>query len=205
MEDASFTAGEIYLFGQKTQAASYSFAPGLFSAYGYKLNPAGIYAHFGIAAEELTDGYLKIDQHQLPEEFKEFNTENDTRKRDGIVPDTLEKLLSAIHANKGMVHIQQLTEDHGIGYKRAERLFKLYIGMTPKLYSRIVRFNYCVKLFGHPLYNLTDIAYQSGYFDQNHFIKEAKKFTGHVPSELLNHKNIRLEQQQIAYLDRRGF
>ena len=65
-----------------------------------------------------------------------------------------------------------------------ERLFNELIGANPKEYARIVR----LKLLQHDFenINLAQLAYQCGYADQSHFIREFKQFSGYTPLALLN-------------------
>ncbi|HEY5825191.1 MAG TPA: AraC family transcriptional regulator, partial [Cyclobacteriaceae bacterium] len=53
---------------------------------------------------------------------------------------------------------------------------------TPKLYGKINRFQHSLGLINQKDTSLTDIAYEAGYFDQSHFIREFKSFTGVTPS-----------------------
>jgi AraC-like DNA-binding protein len=63
-----------------------------------------------------------------------------------------------------------------------QRLFLQYTGVTPKLYHKINRFQLSLKLVAKKDSSLTSIAYDCGYFDQSHFIREFKSFTGVTPS-----------------------
>ena len=69
-----------------------------------------------------------------------------------------------------------------------ERLFNELIGANPKEYARIVRFQKSLKLLQHDFenINLAQLAYQCGYADQSHFIREFKQFSGYTPLALLN-------------------
>ncbi|HMQ69627.1 MAG TPA: helix-turn-helix transcriptional regulator [Ignavibacteria bacterium] len=68
-----------------------------------------------------------------------------------------------------------------ISSKSLERIYRQYIGLTPKQFINVVRFNYSTKLLFKDNSNLTDIGYRSGYFDQSHFIHSFKKFSGRSP------------------------
>lgn len=72
--------------------------------------------------------------------------------------------------------------------KQFERLFNELVGANPKEYARIVRFQKSLKLLQHYTEdtNLAQIAYQCGYADQSHFIREFKQFSGYTPLSLLN-------------------
>ncbi|HMG16601.1 MAG TPA: helix-turn-helix domain-containing protein, partial [Saprospiraceae bacterium] len=68
--------------------------------------------------------------------------------------------------------------------KKLYRHFTAYFDTSPKEYLRIVRFRNAIsKLLQHKI-NLTSIAYESEYFDQSHFIREFKFFTGSTPGSL---------------------
>ena len=75
-----------------------------------------------------------------------------------------------------------------LGKKQFERLFNELIGANPKEYARIVRFQKSLKLLQHDFenINLAQLAYQCGYADQSHFIREFKQFSGYTPLSLLN-------------------
>ena len=71
-----------------------------------------------------------------------------------------------------------------IGYKKLERVFNQKLGVSPKTYACIVRFNQAIVMkHRYPEYNLTEIAYASGYFDQMHFIREMKRFSDTTPGK----------------------
>ena len=72
--------------------------------------------------------------------------------------------------------------------KQFERLFNEVVGVNPKEYARIVRFQKSLKLLQHCSEdaNQAQLAYQCGYADQSHFIREFKQFSGYTPLSLLN-------------------
>jgi AraC-like DNA-binding protein len=80
----------------------------------------------------------------------------------------------------GQPDVQQITHQLGISIRQAERKFNESVGFSPKLFSRLVRFHSSLKFSGTD-HSLTDIAYSSGYFDQSHFIREFRQFSGMSP------------------------
>jgi len=79
-------------------------------------------------------------------------------------------------------NIENVAARYGITSRYLQKIFLQYTGLTPKLYSKINRFQKSLVLVGRGDLSLTAIAYQSGYFDQSHFIREFRLFTGMKPS-----------------------
>jgi AraC-like DNA-binding protein len=78
--------------------------------------------------------------------------------------------------------IHSVAGRYGISSRYLQTVFLRYTGLTPKLYSQINRFQNSLVLLSKSNRTLTEVAYQSGYFDQSHFIREFKSFTGFAPS-----------------------
>nr|ELA7361934.1 helix-turn-helix transcriptional regulator [Elizabethkingia anophelis] len=71
-----------------------------------------------------------------------------------------------------------------------ERYFKQHIGISPNLYTRINRFQLALENIRQTQFDkLTDIAYQCNYYDQSHFIREFKEFSGTSPKRFLRQAN----------------
>ena len=71
--------------------------------------------------------------------------------------------------------------------RRLEQCFNKEIGISPKLFQRTVRINHAIQhMLQEPRQSLTHLAYQMGYFDQSHFIRDFKKFSGLSPTRFLN-------------------
>jgi AraC-like DNA-binding protein len=79
-------------------------------------------------------------------------------------------------------NITGIASRYGITSRYLQKLFLQYTGLTPKLYTKINRFQNSLKLVSKKDRSLTAIAYDCGYFDQSHFIREFKYFSGHTPS-----------------------
>ena len=78
-------------------------------------------------------------------------------------------------------NIETIASRYGISSRYLQKLFLQYTGLTPKLYSKIHRFQHSLRLVTKKESPLTSIAYDCGYFDQSHFIREFKSFTGLTP------------------------
>ena len=90
--------------------------------------------------------------------------------------------LQKIFETHGMTDMDVIANEIQISTRQLERQFKKVIGLTPKFYSRIVRFNYIFEVMKDQNDSWIRTALQSGYFDQSHFIKNFKEFTGEEPS-----------------------
>jgi AraC-like DNA-binding protein len=87
-----------------------------------------------------------------------------------------------INSQAGLTSIESLLQTLAVGERTLERKFKLQVGITPKRLSDIVRLTLSAKRMQQTQgRQLTGVAYESGYFDQAHFIKEFKKYTGITP------------------------
>jgi AraC-like DNA-binding protein len=80
-------------------------------------------------------------------------------------------------------NIENVASRYGITSRYLQKLFLQYTGLTPKLYSKINRFQNSLRLVTKKDTSLTSIAYDCGYFDQSHFIRDFKSFTGLTPSD----------------------
>lgn len=80
--------------------------------------------------------------------------------------------------------IAMLSEHVGLSARRFTRLFTLEVGLTPKLYSRIQRFQRVLQAMGESAGAWTDLAQNCGYFDQSHLIRECRSLSGFTPTEL---------------------
>lgn len=83
---------------------------------------------------------------------------------------------------KGSIPLKELQEGYQISERALERYFKSYIGLSPKFYARLIRFSYIFQLVQEEEIDWADIVFRAGYYDQSHFIKNFKEFTGEDPS-----------------------
>jgi len=90
--------------------------------------------------------------------------------------------LDFIFNSNRIVTVADMASAAGVSERRLERLFKKYIGLSPKYYARIIRFNYIFQLIKSKENSWAEIVCQSGYYDQSHFTHNFKAFTGEDPS-----------------------
>lgn len=79
--------------------------------------------------------------------------------------------------------IQRLSGSFGLSERYIQKLFEAVVGLSPRVFFNTQRFNRSLDLIRSSNLDLTSIAYDCGYYDQAHFIKEFRRFTGITPSE----------------------
>lgn len=108
------------------------------------------------------------------------------KKRDVLKVDNapVEYCVDAMLASVGDVSIEKLAEELNISKRQLERRFTAAVGITPKLLARIIRFQNILQLIENKEFkSFTTVAYDGGFYDQAHFIKDFKDFTGLNPKQ----------------------
>ena len=91
-----------------------------------------------------------------------------------------------VHQLNGQVRLADMIDCSGHGSRQFGRKFVEQLGLTPKLYARIVRLNFALRLKAEsPARRWTQISHEAGYFDQTHLVKEFKALTSSVPTDYL--------------------
>lgn len=98
-------------------------------------------------------------------------------------PDLLVKnAVQLIKQNNGDIRIKDLAADLHISQDPFEKRFRAIIGSTAKQYASIIRLRHLIN--SYPSYDsLTEASFEAGYFDQSHFIKDFRLFTGQTPKD----------------------
>ena len=114
-------------------------------------------------------------------------------------PDRITTSAMSILGRRGRVQVPSLAEQACMSLRQFERRFTREIGLPPKLYARIARFESALEskaLSTHESW--TDITNRLGYFDQMHLIKDFKEFSGEIPTRLIS----QLEAAYDAHLSK---
>lgn len=81
--------------------------------------------------------------------------------------------------------VENMAQRACLSRKQFERVFFNAVGMKPKEYSNVARFQKSLWLIQNGNRNFADIAFSCGYADQSHFIRECRRYSGTTPAELL--------------------
>jgi AraC-like DNA-binding protein len=173
---------------------------GTVGVFSIRFHPQGLKSFVSISLNEINDSAVSIDQlwgaaaRELEDRILHAG-HNEDRVR--IVEDFLLQKLSPSPVNhlvgrsvtmidqqKGLVSIDELSLRLNTSRRHLERQFISATGLSPKQYGRITRLQYILSLAEQGKFNtLTDLAYDAGFYDQAHFIKDFKTFTGLSPKQ----------------------
>lgn len=102
----------------------------------------------------------------------------------------IEEIIKFLHTSRGRVNIKELAENYYISLSKLERNFKQLVGLTIKQYAKIMRLQQILKMYPSGG-NWANYLFDLGYFDQAHFSKDFKLFTGLAPRKYFHQpKNI---------------
>jgi AraC-like DNA-binding protein len=97
--------------------------------------------------------------------------------------------------------VRRLARNAGLSEHRFIDVFRFEVGMKPKLFHRIRRFQRVLRLAHQiPAPNWAQLALDQGYFDQSHLIRDFLTFSGFSPADYLNRVNaLRKEGLQVKF------
>jgi methylphosphotriester-DNA--protein-cysteine methyltransferase len=85
--------------------------------------------------------------------------------------------------------VARVAEHIGLSQRRFIEVFRNEVGLTPKAFSRVCRFQHVLGQVEHATeVDWTSVAYACGYFDQAHFIHDFREFSGVSPTMYLRHR-----------------
>jgi AraC-like DNA-binding protein len=193
LQSRSLLAGQIrkYFFLENT---------GTSIIIGIKLKPTALTHLYQLKMNELTNYVLDIrevlgDKFQAVEQSIRSATQHSERIAalnnyfrmitGGVKKEThaVDRAIDLIRKEHGMVTMATLCEVASVKERQLENLFKEWVGLPPKFFTRMIRFNYIFELVNENKQNWSDLAYEAAYYDQSHFIRNFKSFTGENPTD----------------------
>jgi methylphosphotriester-DNA--protein-cysteine methyltransferase len=94
--------------------------------------------------------------------------------------------VASIERTGARVRIETLARRIGLSQSALERRFRRIVGASPRKFASLVRLQHVLRLRDAGI-DLTTIAHAAGYFDQSHFIKDFRRFTGLAPASFFRH------------------
>jgi AraC-like DNA-binding protein len=96
----------------------------------------------------------------------------------------LVRAVESVRQARGVKRIDDIASDSNISPRQLERHFLEHVGMPPKTFSRLIRFDRVVRdIPSRGSRSWTAFALQHGYSDQAHFINVFKEFAGITPAQ----------------------
>jgi AraC-like DNA-binding protein len=193
---------ESFIFGQLRKYAVLEVS-GATKMLGVHFKPAGFYHLFGRPMALFTDQGIDIEwglgraAAQLTEQVREAQDAAERVEvvdgfllaflRKGPIPDSVtDGAVHLLQTSQGNMPITGLAQTLGVSRRTLERKFAAEIGILPKQFASIIRFNAMLNARQISHSSWLDAAYESGYCDQSHLIRQVRLFCGEVPSQLLS-------------------
>jgi AraC-like DNA-binding protein len=172
--------------------------------------PSGFNRLFGVPMTELADAAYDAhavigarfprvehelgDTHGFSERIRLIETRLIGLIPDSGRPDSVASTANSLFASHGLERVSAMAAASGLSTRQFERRFLAQVGMPPKLYARIVRFNAALdQKLRDPERVWSRIAHDHAYYDQMHFVHDCHAFTGESPSRFLAHLHGRPE------------
>lgn len=170
------------------------------SNMGVQFKPGGAFAFFGGSARDFANAHISLadiwgaDAHRLhqrlvqaptPEAkmamlFRAMLDRHRDIERHPVVTLALSRLARAPHRTS----VRAIAREAEVSAKRLINLFAEQVGMTPKLYLRVSRFQRVLaRVHEAPSVDWMEEVERHGYYDQPHFIREFREFSGFTPTE----------------------
>jgi AraC-like DNA-binding protein len=174
---------------------------GNIDAFTIVFQPGGVSTLFSVPAEELTNDDFEAQAvlgRELGELLRRLGDVSLFADRVRIAdaylcakrraPDSISGMTNAamkVLSTGGCVRVSDLAHQAGLGTRQFERRFRHEIGVPPKLYARIVRFEAALRCKStSPDTHWTDIAHSLGYHDQMHMVHDFNRLSGDSPTAI---------------------
>lgn len=195
---------QMFIYGQTTHHSE-QYAAGNFRNIGVYLQPTALKSVFNIDAHELTNQHIAIEDLTMEPILEQLAHAVSIDEKIGLISKFFLRRIerqdySSEKADFGSMLLQKgnrlkdIQREMNLSERALERLISRYVGISPKSFSKIVRFQSGLNALRQKDFNsLTNLAYQNSYYDQSHYNREFKLFTGMNPKRFLQHSIERVE------------
>ncbi len=198
--DGSYETQPVTIVSGQLRSSISIMSTGRVDLFGVRFHPAGAFPFLRMPLSEITDRVEALDSiigrdaKLIEQKIANANSFEDrvcafegqcleSLNRLPVEDDRAQRLSLEISRRKGQISISGLCDFSGIGERKLERIFKRYIGLSPKTFARVVRFQNVVRrIEAASSMSMLDTALDLGYFDQSHMIREFREFAGKSPS-----------------------
>ncbi len=153
----------------------------------FSSNPAYVLFNLNLSLDDIFD---KSKVHEVQEKLAIASTDKHrikiveqfllTQLKNIQTDQLIVEAVKLIYQNKGTIRVKDLNEKLFISSSPFEKRFRKLVGTTAKKFASIVRFNSVLDHMNKTK-SLSEICYKNHFFDQAHFIKDFKQFTGDTP------------------------
>jgi AraC-like DNA-binding protein len=186
------------------------------SMLGVHFRPGGAYPFLGVPAGDLADAHVDLQtlwgrsSRDLREQLCAASTPDEqlcvmertltsrlfrAKSSHPAVPHALRALARASLD----VSVRDVAEEVGLSHRRFIEVFRAEVGLTPKLFCRVRRFQRVLTLAGQTAApDWTRLALACGYCDQSHLINDFQAFSGLSPTGFVRHRNVQVKQNHVA-------
>ena len=149
------------------------------------LYPTGPRSTSGIRLRPAAAGaFLRIPANELTGHFATLNLQVPTHAPDPAIT----RAVAIIEQTGGAARMDQLTRTVNLSPRHFDRRFLAAVGLQPKAFARIVRFQAVLAAYRHRDFpRWADLALHCGFYDQAHLANEFRQFAGAPPTEFFRH------------------
>lgn len=161
----------------KETGASAFFRESLYALFGESVSLDNFIPHDRMSTLEEKLATFRDSQQQIDIIEQFFLAQLSNHHSDTLIRSAID----TIYLVKGNIKMKELVTSLSISDDAFEKRFRKIVGTSPKHFSSIVRMTSLIKQ-KRPDQSLMDLAFDAGYYDQAHFNKDFKLFTGQVPT-----------------------
>jgi AraC-like DNA-binding protein len=147
----------------------------------FSLDDLILRSQMDVIAEQLNEAITDFERISIVEKF--LISRINHKATDALV----NVAVALIKQHAGNIKMTALAEKLNISQSQFEKRFRKLVGASPKKFASIVRLKHILNTSSKGS-NLTELGLDAGYFDQAHFIKDFKSFTGETPEQFLKKK-----------------
>lgn len=166
----------------------------------------------GVPPGELTDRHVELEAlwgRRAPELRERLCAAKTTDQRFAILEAELASRLDGRHVHPAVTRaldvlarprarVADIAKSAGFSQRKLIELFTADVGLTPKRFGRIVRFQRATALARRAAFDWTRVAHECGYSDQAHMIRDFRELAAVTRSDLLRASAHPQEQHQFA-------